>query len=65
MLPDGRWGRVFDASLNGIFHGLSSIKSNGMPGHFSIYLFFVHNQSKGKATLTHPESEVMEFRAVW
>jgi hypothetical protein len=44
-------GRVFAAFMNGMPHGFSSIKDNGMPGHFCVHLFFSRNHGNGRVRL--------------
>ena len=58
-------GRVYAASMNGMPHGYSDIRDNGMPGHFCIHLFFSRNHGSGLVNPTHLESVVLASRERW
>ncbi|MDD4081165.1 MAG: peptidoglycan-binding domain-containing protein [Eubacteriales bacterium] len=58
-------GRVFAASMNGMPHGFSSIKGNGMPGHFCVHFFGSRGDGSQRVSDTHQACVAEASRAAW
>ncbi len=58
-------GRVLAASMNGMPHGYSSIRTNAMRGHFCIHLFGSRNHGTQRVSATHQDCVLEASRAAW
>lgn len=58
-------GRVIAASMNGMPHGFSAIKTNGMPGHFCIHFFGSRGDGSQRVSDSHQACVVEAARASW
>ncbi|MDD3571780.1 MAG: peptidoglycan-binding domain-containing protein [Eubacteriales bacterium] len=58
-------GRVLAASMNGMPHGFSTIKDNGMPGHFCIHFLGSRGDGSQRVSDTHQACVAEASRAAW